>query len=302
MKDQRKTNIKVGVTVLVSLIIVVWIIGWAKNISLNDNYKKIRISFNSVSGLNKNDIVTVSGVKKGFVENISLDGNRSIVTALLEEDVTIYQGSKYFVMMLDLMGGKKIEIIPAAEGELINYDEIQIGEFSGDVSTAMAFVGTLQTDVKILFDKLNVTLDNLNNSILQKSFADKANDMISNANNLLVELNYTLKENQQGLKSLIESSNSALSNANDFFDHNENKIDSLLSNMNVTIQKSKQILSRVDLVMTETAEQKNNLGKLMYDEKLVGDLKESLNSVKELTKILVDQLKSKGIKVDAYIF
>lgn len=302
MKNQRKTNIKVGVTVLVSLFIVIWIIGWAKNFSLQDNFNDLRISFNSVSGLNTNDIVTVSGVKKGYVNAISLEGNRSIVSIKLERDVKLTKGTKYYIMMLDLMGGKKVEIIPSANTDLIDYSETQIGEFSGDVSTAMAFVGTLQTDVRILFDKLNLTLDNLNNSLINKSFTKKADNLLSNANALLNELNFTLKENQAGIKSLIEVGNSALSNANTFFENNEEKIDSLLLNINITVNKSNEILTKFNELMNETTEKKNNIGKLLYDEKLINDLKESIFSVKNLTKILVEQLNSKGIKVDAYIF
>ena len=281
---------------------MIWIIGWAKNFSLHDNYNDLRISFYSVSGLNTNDIVTVSGVKKGYVNAISLEGNRSIVSIKLERDVKLTKGTKYYIMMLDLMGGKKVEIIPSANTELIDYSETQIGEFSGDVSTAMAFVGTLQTDVRILFDKLNLTLDNLNNSLINKSFTKKADNLLSNANTLLSELNFTLKENQAGIKSLIEAGNSALSNANIFFENNEEKIDSLFSNINLTVNKSNEILTKFNELMNETAEKKNNVGKLLYDEKLINDLKESISSVKDLTKILVEQLNSKGIKVDAYIF
>lgn len=302
MKNQRRTNIKVGITVLISILIVIWIIGWAKNFSLDDNYKNLTIKFNSVSGLNTNDIVTVNGVKKGYVDKISLEGNNTIVVVKLEKDVNLTNGTKYFVMMLDLMGGKKIEIIPSNESTPIDFDEVQIGEFSGDVSTAMAFVGTLQTDVRILFDKLNLTLDNLNNSVLNAKFTDKADNVLSNANTLLVELNQTLKENQEGLKSLIDAGNSSLENINRFFTKNEVKIDSLLINIHHTVEKSNSILTKFDLLMQETSQKKNNAGKLLYDENLINDLKESITSVKELTKILVEQLKSKGIKVDANIF
>lgn len=302
MKDQRRTNIKVGLTFIVTVVIIIWIISWAKNFSLSDNHQVIKVSFNSVSGLNTNDIVTVSGVKKGYVDKITLHDNLSYVDIKLDNDVKLTEGTKYYVMMLDLMGGKKIEIIPGNSTQQINYNQIQRGEFSGDVSTAMAFVGTMQENVNDLLIKLNVTLSNLNNSILSDNFTKKADNLVSNANSMITNLNKILRENESGLKELIKTGNETLAGANDLLQDNRNNIDSLFKNINVTIVKSNQLISSLDTLTNETMNKENNLGKLLYDEKLVEELKETVSSVKELTKILVEQMKEKGIKVDAYIF
>jgi len=302
MKDQRKTNIKVGITFLLSLIILIWIISWAKNISFTDTHKVIVVSFNSVSGLSTNDIVTVNGVKKGYVENISLKNNISYVKIKIENDVELTQGTKYYVMMLDLMGGKKIEIVPGNSNIPIDFNQIQQGEFSGDVATAMAFVGNLQQDVNSLLEKLNLTLDNLNNSVLNKRFTDRAENLLSDANSLIRNLNVVLKENEKSIKELITNANSTIENTNQLLGRNESNIDSLLTNINVTVRKSNKLISKLDSLAKETIEKKNNIGKLLYDENLMNDLKETLKSVKELTDILVEQMKKKGIKVDAYIF
>lgn len=52
----------------------------------------------------------------------------------------------------------------------------------------------------------------------------------------------------------------------------------------------------------ETKNQQNNVGKLLYDENMIKDLKQTLNQVNELTSLLIDQLKNDGINVDANIF
>ena len=70
MKDQRKTEIKVGVTVILGLLIFLWIYGWAKNFTVNSHRKEISVEFASVSGLSEGDPVTINGVKKGYVKKI----------------------------------------------------------------------------------------------------------------------------------------------------------------------------------------------------------------------------------------
>jgi len=302
MKDRRKTNIKVGFTFLLSIVILIWIISWAKNFSLTDNDQLVVVSFNSVSGLSTNDIVTVNGVKKGYVENISLNANISYVKIKLENDVLLTKGTKYYIMMLDLMGGKKMEIIPGSSNIPIDVKEVQVGEFSGDVATAMAFVGNLQQTVNMLLEKLNLTLDNLNNSVLNKHFTDRADNLLSDANSLIRNLNVVLKENEKSIKELISVTNSTMNTTNHILSDNKSNIDSLLTNINVTVKKSNSLISNLDSLAEETIQGKNNAGKLLYDENLLNDLKETIKSVKELTNILVEQMKKKGIKVDAYIF
>ena len=48
--------------------------------------------------------------------------------------------------------------------------------------------------------------------------------------------------------------------------------------------------------------QQNNVGKLLYDEEVIKDLKQTLKQVNDLTSILIEQLKNDGINVDANIF
>jgi hypothetical protein len=48
--------------------------------------------------------------------------------------------------------------------------------------------------------------------------------------------------------------------------------------------------------------QQNNIGKLLYDENIIKDLKLTLKQVNELTSILIEQLKNEGVNVDANIF
>ena len=112
MKDQRKTEIRVGITIVVGLLIFIWILGWAKNFSLNPSENYLNIKFNNASGLEIGDDVTVNGVRKGNVEDIKVEGQSVIVKISLDNDVNLKEDAKFGISMLDLMGGKKVEISP----------------------------------------------------------------------------------------------------------------------------------------------------------------------------------------------
>ena len=112
MKDQRKTELKVGIVVVVAIILFIWILTWAKNFSLSVTEKSILVSFKNVSGLEVGDEVTINGVKKGFVDNFKIEDDNIIVKLALENDTPIKEDAVFRIAMLDLMGGKKVEIYP----------------------------------------------------------------------------------------------------------------------------------------------------------------------------------------------
>jgi len=72
MKDQRKTELKVGIAVIVGLILFIWILTWAKNFSLSTTEKSILVSFKNVSGLEIGDEVSINGVKKDLWMTLKL--------------------------------------------------------------------------------------------------------------------------------------------------------------------------------------------------------------------------------------
>ena len=63
MKQQRKTEIKVGLTVLLGIIVFIWILSWAKNVSITSADVELKVKFEKSSGLEVGNIVSVNGVK-----------------------------------------------------------------------------------------------------------------------------------------------------------------------------------------------------------------------------------------------
>ena len=110
MKNQKKTEIKVGVTVLVAIVVLLWVLGWAKNFNFNSNEKSLLISFTNIAGLLIGDVVSVQGIKEGHVQSIVNQNNNVIVEVILSENTNLKEDASFSIMMIDLMGGKKIEI------------------------------------------------------------------------------------------------------------------------------------------------------------------------------------------------
>ncbi|MEG8947412.1 MlaD family protein [Rosettibacter firmus] len=301
MRDQKKTEIKVGITVFIGLIILFWIYSWAKNITLGADRKIITVEFNSVAGLEIGDPVTVNGVKKGYVDDIKISDSKVRVTLNLDSDTELKDDSKFYVMMLDLMGGKKIEINPGSSENVLNYSKIQKGEFLGDISTAMAVLGTVEYDLVDVIKEIKITLSSLNKTLTDSEFSGELKNSVIQLNKLTNNLNELINNNNEKFKELLNESTELTKSVNNFIVINKDSLSATINLLKQTLDKSQKLVSSVDEFLDKTNKSENNLGRALNDKEIIDDLKVSIKQLKDLTQLLLEQLKSKGIKVDAKI-
>ncbi len=302
MKDQRKTEIRVGITVIVGLLIFIWILGWAKNFSLSSNQKTLLVKFNSVSGLEVGDNVSVNGVRKGFVENFKLEGDKVIVSLSLDSDVNLKKDATFSISMLDLMGGKKVNINPGISSQLLNYNEVQNGIFYADIPEVMSMLGKVEGDIPAIIKDIKITLSSLNNYLTDNDLNTDIKTSLSNLNKASRKLNVLLDENREGISQLTQNTVKLTRNVNDFLNENKSSLKSSVEELHTVLTKTDSLLTSVNTFSGEIRNKKNNIGKLLYDDKLYDNLSQSITQLNELTKILIEQLKGKGVNVDAHIF
>lgn len=302
MKDQRKTEIKVGLTVLAAILIFLWIFGWAKNISIRSTENIIKVSFQNVAGLEIGDPVTVNGFRKGYVNDMKVLPNEVIVEIALDNDVSLKKDARFSISMLDLMGGKKVEIYPGESSEVLDLTEIHHGIFLSDIPAVMSLLGSVQDDLVTVLKDVKVTLSSMNQYLTDEKFSFDIKQSLKNLNSLTAEINSLVQQNKDNIKVLTDNAILLTENSNQLIKTNEQNIHDLIKNMNEVANRSNQLLNDVSRLTNETLQQQNNLGKILYDEEMMKDIKSSLRQVNELTSILIEQLKGKGINVDANIF
>lgn len=302
MRDQRKTDIKVGITVIAGLFIFLWILGWAKNITVNAHRKELVVEFGSVAGLSVGDPVMINGVRKGYVDDIKLNGNIVTTKLDLDGDIALKDDAKFSVMMLDLMGGKKVEIYPGVSTNSMDYSKTQHGEFVGDVSTSMAMLGSVQNDLVDVIKQVKISLNAVNQTLTDQKFNKDLKTSVANLTEVTENLNSLLKNNSAEINKILKSGNELTKNINDFIKTNRDSISATISSIHDALITSKDLLVKVNAFIDKTNSSQNNLGKFLNDPDLMNDLKTTISQVKELTKVLVEQLKSKGVEVNAHIF
>ncbi|HEX2982725.1 MAG TPA: MlaD family protein [Ignavibacteriales bacterium] len=300
MKDQRRTNIKVGISALAGLILLIWLFAWAKNIGVRSDKVTLHIEFTNVAGLETGDPVTVNGLRKGFVDDLKIKGNKVLMTALVDSDVDLRSDAKFGIMMLDLMGGKKMEINPGEAPGKLDISKTLKGNFYADIPEVMAMLGSVQDDLLAIIRDGRTTLSSMNEIVGDPSFSAEVKTSLSNVSAITAKLNGILDENKDNIKTISEQGASLTTQLNQLTLENKDKISQVLSETQSAIKNEDALIQKFNKLADETAAGNNNAGKLLYDRKIMSDLEESLTTLKELTRILVEQLKDSGLNVDIF--
>ncbi len=301
MRDQRRTEIKVGITVVAALLIFLWILGWAKNLTIASGQKSLMVGFSNVAGLEIGDDVTVNGVRKGFVEDFKINKSGVTVKLSIDADTDLKEDAVFALTMLDMMGGKKIDITPGNSEIFLDYSAIHPGIFHADIPAVMSMVGNMKDDLVITLSEIKVTLTSLNEILSDENMNENLKASLKNLSELSLQLNRVIETNSSEVTSLIKHTNELALTTKEFIDENKILINESITELKSVLNNSNALLDNLNKFSDETKQQKNNLGIMLYDKNIVDSLKITIQQVNDVTKILLEQLKGKGINVDAKI-
>jgi phospholipid/cholesterol/gamma-HCH transport system substrate-binding protein len=301
MKDERKTEIKVGVTVIVGILIFLWILGWAKNFTITESPKNILVRFDNVSGLEVGDPITINGVRKGFVDGMTVENDHVLVKMTLDSDVDLRNDAVFSVVMLDLMGGKKINIYPGKSSQPIDYNKIYYGKFYADIPEVMAMVGSVQEDIVTSLKELRVTLTQVNTFLTDEKMNTQIKQSISNLNDISQKMIVMMDENRASIKKITANSAQLTDDAREFINKNKEGIQNSVGDLQRLLEKADTLITKTTQFTNEIKDKQNNMGKILYDEQMYNNLTHSIKRLSDITDILLKQLKKEGIKVDAHI-
>ncbi len=302
MKNSRATEIKVGVTVLLGVLVFIWILGWTKNFSISSSDVEIKVMFNNVSGLEIGNIVTVNGVKKGNVADFYVFKTYVIVTIKVSNDIQLKKDAAFTLELTDLMGGRKIEINPGFSEEPLDLEAIHRGVYRTDLAGVVALFSELQDKLDVILKEVTDALTGFNSLVGDEKFIANVKSSLSNFNRLSVSLTQVLDENRENLKEISANTKEITEETKMFINSNKESLQQTLNQMNVLVHRSDSLITVMNAMAVETKEGKNNLGKILYDDTLYYNLTESMSRLKELSELILYQLKTDGFRVDFELF
>ena len=267
MKTLSK-ELRIGILVVMSIVVLVWGISYLKGSNLFDNSRTFYAIYGNIGGLQEGSGVNVNGYKVGVVKKIRLltDKNYSLLVEIsIEKDIDIPSNSVSKIVNTDIMGSKGISLI------------------LGDSNTNAQKGDTLYSDMdRSLKEEVNKQILPLKN---------KAEQLIGSIDSIVTVITSVLsKDARESLtKSLVSLDNTfttmsqTMTKVSKIVDQNDERISSIIKNLEGNNDEITNILKNFSELSDDIAK---------------SNIKTTLASLNEISKKISDSEGSLGMFIN----
>ena len=305
-----RPEVKVGLFVFAGLLILAYLTLTFGNIHIGrrDGYT-VKVYFDSVSGLEKKALVKIAGVDVGYVKDIRLKGTQAEVVLWIRRGVKIPADAEAVIRTMGLMGEKYVEIVggSAASGYVASGGSLGKGVSPADADYLIAQLTEVAKDLRAVTrslknsigtpegeEEIKETLRNLREltaslSKLAVENQEKVNEIVDNTRELTDSLARLLRENRRNMDVTLANLR-AFSERLPSIADNLQRISASLANpktrrqLQTTIAELSEASKNIKEITGDIASGKGTIGKLVKEDKVYNDLKETLDTLKEGTE------------------
>ncbi len=280
MKRERfSPELKVGIVVLVGFIILFYMsIRIGKYGAFGEKGYELQVYLENANGIDSKSPVLIAGVEVGRVRRVKLDNFKALVTFIVKEGVRIPSDSAIAVKTQGVLGDKYLEIIPGKDKRVL-----AMGETISNVKTSPDF-DEIFSQVSSAAKKFGDTIGEFQGLLSDKE-KTSIKRSIENIQTITGEFKDILKDNKQGINSMITNADEALKGLKKIVNDVEEGKGSLgmLVKDDKLYNDAKDTMSALKSISKEIEEGKGSLGKLVKDDSLYNDAKETVKNLKDLT-------------------
>jgi phospholipid/cholesterol/gamma-HCH transport system substrate-binding protein len=296
--NEERTDIKVGLTVLVGIAILIVGIGWAKGWQTASHEEILHAVFNNVGGLERDDPVTLNGVKRGTVREIEPRKSDVLVTMSFPEHLDLRSDATASISMLELMSGKKIELHPGSSPQSLATNATIPGIFGGDIGSMVEMVTSLSGSLQSITARADTLFASLSDimrgdTLKTKIYRtlDQADDALSNVDAAASRAAALLTQDGPAITKTLDDADSTLRNLSSIMGENRAGIRVLIDSGGRAIADARAAMARVDSLLASGDRKNTLLYRLTKDEGFATRLDSAVTSLLKLS----EQLRKQGL-------
>jgi len=292
MKNDKRILLKVGLTVIISILIVLFGIAFLKETKIGILTNDLVVYFNDVNGLKEGDQVSVNGVAKGKVKKIELTSGDSVkVEFFLAKDVVLKKDYSVSVAMIELMSGKQIYIRPGLSNEPADISKPLVGARNTDVVSLIGTLNEVSSQVKHITNKLDTAIDNLDATVLEIKDIVGDEDLKSNikgtASNFNIasrNLNLMLAQTRENINSLTDRLNNVAANLDNTVTETKPELKQTISDIRDLTAKVDTLAANLNSFVNSAKDTNSTIGKLVSEDDVYDNLNETIININKLIK------------------
>ncbi len=305
MTNEERTDIKVGLTVLIGIVLLLMGIGWAKQWHIGGREEIITAIFPTAGGLEPGDPVMMSGLKRGTVATVQASGTEATVTMTLNEHADLRKDATASISMLELMSGKKVEIFPGVSQQPLPKGQPIRGTYAGDISSLVAMITSFSGTFASIANQADTLLISLNAIIHDDTLKSKLNKTLNLANGTLTDVDAAasraaklLSENGPAITKTLSDADSALHALSSTLGENRAGIRVLIDSGGRAIADARAAMARVDSLLASGDRKNTLLYRLTKDEGFAMRLDSTVTSLQKL----LEQIRLQGLDANIRLF
>lgn len=288
VKEQQRNEIKVGLTVVTGLIILLLGFSYFKDWSVGRSEYSIHMRFHTSAGLDVGDQVTVNGVRAGKIIRVDLKDGGVEVEAVISSDVEVKEHARPIIQMLELMGGKKIDIVQGAEGPPLPDGVVLDGQVDPDVAGALGMLGDMQGNVREIGTQADSLLRSINAIIGDQRFITAMKETISNLHTVSAELRNYLARNGENIEDLTANVVSLTGRMDTLLAELQPAVSESLEKSDAVLTGADSLVTEVRTLVREVRDSRGLLHTAIHDTTLVHRLDRMLVKLDTLSSILIE--------------
>jgi phospholipid/cholesterol/gamma-HCH transport system substrate-binding protein len=288
MNEQRRTEIRVGVTVIAGLLVLLLGFTFFKEWRLSGGTYTLAMRFENSSGLQPGDPVMVNGVRAGKVSLVKVDKNTVLVKAEIDQEYQLTEDAVPTIQMLELMAGKKVEIRQGASARLLEPGTELRGAVDPDISGAFGVLGSLRGKIEQMAEKANTLLDNSNGMLGDKEFTGAIKQTVTHLEVISRDMQTLIAANKNNVNELSETLTRMTRRVDTMLVELRPKASRGLDAADRLAGRADSLLTDVHDVVTQIRDSKGLLHKVLSDSTLNPRLDRLFAKLDTVTQIIID--------------
>jgi phospholipid/cholesterol/gamma-HCH transport system substrate-binding protein len=290
--DSKRNELKVGIAVLVSLIILIGGIIWGKGYRLRVARYEIEVLFDNVAGLESGCNVLANGVVKGRVTKITLHEGRVTVSAAVDKSVTLYSDYHITIESPTVMAGKVLALYPGSQLPTADLSKPLAGETPLGMGEAVGIFQNISADFRTALHNLNELMVNLNTIVGDTVNQQHVSDLLTDASGTARTSNEWLRDNRDDLTEIVRRLKTTLDATELLVHTTEARLNTTLDGVDSTTAQITALSASLRTIADQVNREDGTLGKLLHDDELYQRLTQTLAQVDSLSQ----SLRTKGLK------
>ncbi|MDC1068744.1 MlaD family protein [Candidatus Kapabacteria bacterium] len=298
MNSNKTNEIKVGIVTLIAIGIAIFGFAYVNNSGM-DKQNTVQFLFERSAGLGNSAPIMINGVERGKVTQVENYDGKVKVTGYVDNKNDLNADASAKIMILEITGGKKIEINPGMLNQPFTSEFIP-GNSVSDLSELVSIVSDVSGDAINLIRRLDTISIAINRLITDTSFVNNVVETADGANKLVKNANSFFDKNSRDMSNLITNLEDISIKLNNSIDKNEPKVskiiddlDLAISNANTLIESADKttsninnLLSDLDKIINDIKTEKSIVNKLLYDKEFAAKLDSAFTDLGSFVKII----------------